>query len=86
MDFRFYQSEPDAVISWPNQQDFIFTPLERHNDPDSINHLGLDFYGAYGDGEMIDQWAENQPLEPIGRDQLPVQLTWFPSPFSDPEA
>lgn len=86
MDFRFYRSEPDAPINWPGTQDFTFTPFERHNDFDAINHLGFDFYGAYGDGELIDKWADDQPLESIDRDQLPDQLTWFPSPFSDPEA
>lgn len=94
MDLRFFRSESDAPIEWPRQENFsydevstfVFVPLERHKDPDALNHLGVDFYGAYGDGDLIDQWAMGQPLEPIDRHQLPAPLTWFPSPFSDPEA
>lgn len=94
MDFRFFRSEPDASVAWPQQQAgepgdapaMVLALFERHNDPDALNHLGFDFYGAYGDGDLIDEWAEEQPLEAIDRDQLPAQLTWFPAPFSDPEA
>lgn len=94
MDFRFFRSEPDGWVAWPQQQlgepgdapVMVLALFERHNDPDALNHLGFDFYGAYGDGDLIDEWAEEQPLEAIDRDQLPAQLTWFPAPFSDPEA
>ena len=86
MEQRFFRSEPDATIAWLNTDAFTFVVFERHNDPDALNHLGFDLYGAYGNGYAIDQWAEEQPLETIDRDQLPAQLTWFPAPFSDPEA
>lgn len=91
MDIRFFRSAPDAPVAWPQQEasspdkTVALVPLERHNDPDAINRIGFDFYGAYGDGEHIDQWAENQPLEAIDRDELPAQLTWFPAPFINPE-
>ena len=97
MDLRFFRSEPDAPVEWPLQQPqqpgetsdtaaVVLVALERHNDPDALNHLGHDFYGAYGDGELIDEWAEEQPLEALDRDQLPTPLTWFPAPFSTSEA
>lgn len=93
MDIQFFRSEPDAAISCPQQPiDPEQTPgvvlvfLERHNDPDAISHAGYDFYGAYGDRDQIDQWAEDQPLEAIDRDQMPAVMIWFPAPFSDPEA
>lgn len=87
MEQRFFRSEPDAPITWPNADTAIsLVVFERHNDPDAINHAGHDFYGASGDSYLIEQWAEDQPLEPIDRNQLPERLTWFPAPFSDPEA
>lgn len=94
MDFRFFRSEPNAPVAWPQQfvdepgqsPAIMLTLFERHNDPDALNHLGFDFYGAYGDGDLIDEWAEEQPVEAIDRDQLPAQLTWFPSPFPDLQA
>jgi predicted lipid carrier protein YhbT len=93
VDLRFFRCQPDAPVAWLQQQAaeaggepaMMLAIFERHNDPDALN-LGFDLYGAYGDGDLIAAWAEAQPLEAINRNQLPAQLTWFPAPFSNPEA
>lgn len=88
MTIQFFRSEPDAPVVYPSQSadddsGIAVVLFERHNDPDALNHLGCDFYGAHGDGDLIAAWAEDQPLEAIDRDQLPEQLTWFPAPFNE---
>jgi hypothetical protein len=88
MDYRFYQSTPNAGVEWPvfdsfdSEPDFTFVVLERSGDPDANNQTGFDFYGAYGDGELIDAWAAVQPLQAITQAQLPNPVTFYPDPFN----
>jgi hypothetical protein len=87
MDFRFFRSppEPQANVQFPggylDDPGFTVIALERTNDPDSLNQTGYDYYGAYGDGELIDEWSETQPLELADILDLPRPLTYEPEVF-----
>lgn len=88
MDFRFYKAPPEAPLEWPQhpmdaEPDFVLVALERTNDPDANNHTGFDFFGAYGDGALIDAWAAEQVLEGVAKDDLPNSITFYPSPFDE---
>jgi hypothetical protein len=91
MDFRFYKAlpEPQANVqfpSWPEgdeEPDFVLIALERTNDPDAKNHTGFDFFGAFGDGAAMNQWAEPQPIETITSNDLPEPITFYPAPFNE---
>lgn len=89
MDFRFFKSAPNAGVEWPNSGDFdsepsfVFVCLERTEDPDANNHTGFDFYGAFGDGGLIDQWASTQPLASASKASLPSPVTFYPTPFNE---
>lgn len=89
MDFRYFKSAPNAGVEWPSSGDisgeppFVFVVLERTDDPDANNHTGFDFYGAYGDGDLIDQWAAAQPLQSISSSSLPNPVTFYPTPFNE---
>lgn len=90
MDYRFYKAlpEPQATVQWPEQVDldtepsFTLIALERTNDPDSNNHTGFDFFGAYGDGDVIDSWASTQDVTAITKSELPNPVTFYPAPFN----
>lgn len=91
MDFRYFKAlpEPGANVQWPQHDNFETEPpfvlvvLERTNDPDSNNHTGFDYFGAYGDGAAIDAWADNQPVTVIQESGLPNPVTFYPAPFSN---
>jgi hypothetical protein len=88
MDYRFFKSAPNAGVAWPSfdpesEPAFVFIVLERSLDPDANNHTGSDYYGAYGDGTLIDQWASGQPLQPISKASLPNPVTYYPEPFTE---
>lgn len=87
MDFRFYKAPPEAPLEWPQhpmdaEPDFVLVALERTNDPDANNHTGFDYFGAYGDGALIDAWAAEQVLESVAKDDLPNLITFYPNPFN----
>jgi hypothetical protein len=77
MDYRFYKSafEPEVDITWPSmdslEQDppFVVIALERHKM--SVVQDGYDYFGAYGDGDLIDAWAADQPITAISKADLP---------------
>jgi len=88
MDFRFYKAPPEAPLEWPQhpmdaEPDFVLVALERTNDPDANNHTGFDYFGAYGDGALIDAWAAEQVLEGVAKDDLPNPITFYPNPFNE---
>ena len=89
MDFRFYKAAPDANVQWPastpgQEPDFVLVALENGLDPDANNNTGFSFYGAYGDdGALIDAWAADQPVEAIGKNDLPDPITFYPEPFNE---
>jgi hypothetical protein len=91
MDFRFYKAlpEPQANVQfprWPDgdeEPDFVLVALERTNDPDAKNHTGFDFFGAFGDGAAMDQWADEQPVEDVTKEELPSPITLYPTPFNE---
>jgi hypothetical protein len=89
MDFRFYKALPDASVQWPSvsmddeqEPDFVLIALERTNDPDASNRTGFDFFGAYGDGDAIDAWADGQPVTAATKAELPNPITFYPAPFT----
>jgi hypothetical protein len=90
MDFRFFKAlpEPDATVvfpSWPDEEaepDFAVIALERTKDPDANNHTGFDWFGAYGDGDAIDAWADGQPVTAATKAELPNPITFYPAPFT----
>lgn len=90
MDFRFFKAlpEPEARVQWPQstnldeEPEFVLVALERTNDPDSNNHTGFDYFGAYGSGTTIDTWASTQDVTVITKDQLPKPVTFYPAPFN----
>ena len=77
MDFRFYKSEfePAVDIAWPTADSlerdppFAVIALERHRV--SAIQDGYDYFGAYGDGDLIDAWAADQPITAISKADLP---------------
>lgn len=88
MDFRYFKAAPDASLEWPtsdpgSEPDFVLVALERTNDPDANNHTGFDFFGAYGDGALIDTWASTQVLSVIDVAGLPNPVTYYPAPFNE---
>lgn len=91
MDIRFYRAEPDATLEMPEQSmaddpPFTVVTLSRTGDPDAHNHTGYDFFGAYGDGALIDAWAAEQPLDAITKADLPdgpMGIFTFPNPISE---
>lgn len=88
MDFRFYKALPESPLEWPtasfdSEPAFVLVALERTSDPDASNHTGFDFFGAYGDGALIDAWAADQALEGVAKDDLPHLITFYPAPFNE---
>lgn len=89
MDFRFYKATPEASVNWPvsspdSEPDFVLVALENTLDPDSNNHTGFNFYGAYGDdGSLIDAWAVDQEVEAVDKNSLPDPITFYPAPFNE---
>lgn len=91
MDFRFYKSEfePAVDIAWPvmdsfdQEPPFVVIALERHKDPDCVVQDGHDYFGSYGDGELIDAWAADQPITAISKADLPDPITFFPHPLTE---
>ena len=89
MEFRYFKAAPDAPLEWPtsdpgSEPDFVLVALERTNDPDANNHTGFDFFGAYGDGAVIDAWAVNQLVDAINAAALPNPVTYYhPTPFNE---
>jgi hypothetical protein len=88
MDFRFFKALPEANVQWPAfppDQDPPFTliALERTNDPDANNHTGFDYFGAYGEGGVIAEWAASQPAEEVAKEELPSPITFYPAPFNE---
>lgn len=91
MQIRLYRALPEnsgSSVQPPSSDELGVTVvcLERDADPDSNNHTGYDYWGAYGDvSEDIDGWeaANTGVLESIDHTELPNQVTFYPSPFSD---
>lgn len=87
MNFRFFKADPTANVQWPAQApgvepSFTVVALQRNADPDANNHTGFDYFGAYGDGADIDDWADDQPVVTISKNELPAPVTFYPSPFN----
>lgn len=93
MEIRLYRSLPEhlGLAVQPPASDEDGNPtvsvvcLERDADPDSNNHTGYDYWGAYADdAEALDSWdaANTNTLEPIDYTELPNSVTFYPAPFS----
>jgi hypothetical protein len=90
MDFRFFKADPEpgTNVQWPAQEPgveptFTLVALQRNADPDANTHDGFDYFGAYGDGDDIDIWADDQPVTAISKDGLPSPVTFYPAPFNE---
>lgn len=90
MDFRFFKADPEPAtnVQWPARDpgvepSFTLVALHRDADPDANIHDGFDYFGAYGVGDDIDAWADEQPVTAITKGQLPNPVTFYPAPFNE---
>jgi hypothetical protein len=94
MEIRLYRAlreNPGPPVQPPDSDKYgnptvITVCLERSTDPDSNNHTGYDYWGAYGESsENLDDWElkNSDVLSPIEYSELPDPVTFYPPQFSD---
>lgn len=89
MQIRLYRSVTESsgyAVQPPNIPNITVVCLERDSDPDSKNHTGFDYWGAYSENtDSLDAWEIDNigVLEQIDHSTLPDPVTFYPSPFAD---
>jgi hypothetical protein len=90
MAVQFFKAPPEAEapVAWPvpaeegQESSLSVYILDRAGDPDG-NAGGFDWYAAVGDQAAIDDWADEQPLEPTSVEDLPNPLANCPAELAE---